>query len=60
MKDSFITVRVPNNTRLKFYAEASEYGRRPSDLIRELVEAFIENRLVIQPPSNRKELYHVA
>lgn len=60
MKDSFITVRVPNNTRLKFYAEAVHYDRRPSDLLREFIEAFIEDRLVIQPPSNRKELYHVA
>lgn len=60
MKDSFITVRVPNNTRIKFHTKAADFGNSSAEVLRVLIEAFIEDRLTIQPPSNRKEIYHVA
>lgn len=59
-KSAFLTVRVTGSTRTKFHARASKYGS-PSDILRELVEAFIENRIQIQPPPvNRKESLYVT
>lgn len=58
-KSAFLTVRVTGNTRIKFHAVASKYGQ-PSDVLRELIEAFIEDRLTITPPVNRKESLYVS
>ena len=58
-KSVFLTVRVPPGTRTKFHAKAKRYGS-PSDVIRELIEAFLEDRLTINPPVNRKESLYVT
>lgn len=58
-KSVFMTVRVTGRTRLKFHARAKQFGN-PSDVLRELIEAFIENRLTIVPPVNRKESLYVT
>jgi hypothetical protein len=59
-KTKFLTVRVLPDSHKKFHAKARKYGQ-PSDVLRELIEAFNEDRLVIQPPVTRKEsLYHVS
>jgi len=57
-KSAFLTVRVTGSTRTKFHVKASKYGS-PSDILRELVEAFNEDRLSIRPPVNRKESLYV-
>lgn len=59
-KSAFLTVRVTGSTRAKFHAKAAEYGQPTGYVLRELVEAFIEGRLVIHPPLNKKESLYVA
>lgn len=58
-KSAFLTVRVTAQTRSKFHAKASKFGQ-PSDVLRELIEAFLEDRLSIVPPVNRKESLYVT
>jgi hypothetical protein len=43
----------------KFHAKAKKFGI-PSDVLRELIEAFLENRLTITPPVTRKESLYVT
>jgi hypothetical protein len=50
-----MTVRVTDKTRIKFHEKARKVGT-PSEVHREIVEAFIENRIAIQPPVNRNPL----
>lgn len=57
-KSANLTVRVTATTRSKFHAKAFKYST-PSDVLRELVEAFIEDRLIIQAPATRKESMYV-
>ena len=52
-KSAFMTVRVTDKTRTKFHDKALELGT-PSEVHREIVEAFVEDRLTIQPPVIRK------
>lgn len=62
MKDhnltTFLSVRVSPQTRKKFQEKAAEFGNS-SDLLREIVEAFLEDRLVIQLSDSKRSLYHV-
>ena len=58
-RTTFLTVRLPQQTHIEFRAKAARYGG-VSGVLRELVAAFIEDRLTIQPPKQQKEsLYHV-
>jgi hypothetical protein len=59
VKSKFLVVRVTDKTRTKFHSKAQRYGN-PSDVLREIVEAFNEDRLVIQPPVTRKESLYVT
>jgi hypothetical protein len=52
-KSAFLTVRVTDKTRTKFHDKALKIGT-PSEVHREIVEAFVEDRLTIQPPVIRK------
>lgn len=54
-KSAFMTVRVTDKTRTKFHAKASKIGT-PSDVLRELIDAFVEDRVKLQPPVNRNPL----
>lgn len=54
----YLTVRVTSRVRTAFQRKAERYGK-PSDVMRELVEAFLEDRLTIVPPVNRKESLYV-
>lgn len=60
-KDVNLTARVTRETREKFFAKASSYGN-PSEVLRELVTAFNDDRLSIQPPTTPtgKELMYVT
>jgi hypothetical protein len=55
-KSAYLTVRVADKTRTKFHAKARKFGT-PSEVLRELVDAFIEDRVTINPPvtGNPKE-----
>lgn len=57
---NFLTARLNPQTAAAFREKAKRYGG-VSEVLRELVEAFIEDRLVIQPPVNpKKESLYVA
>lgn len=53
-KSSFLTVRIPFKTRTMFVRKATPFGK-PSEVLRELVEAFIDGRLTIQKPVTVKD-----
>jgi hypothetical protein len=50
----FLTVRVEKKTRDQFRDKAKQFGT-PSEVLRELVDALIENRIKIQPPVRSKD-----
>ena len=54
--DTHMTVRVAARVRSAFHRKAERYGR-PSDVLRELIEAFLDDRLVIQPTPRKESLY---
>lgn len=56
--DKFLATRVTGSVHKKFHAKAKRYGK-PSDVMREILEAFVEGRLVIQPSPTKRNLYHV-
>jgi len=51
-KSAYLSVRLPDKARLRFHAKAKKFGT-PSEVLRELIDAFIEDRITIQPPVNR-------
>ena len=59
-KSAYLTVRVADKTRIKFHAKAKKFGT-PSEVLRELIDAFIEDRVTIHPPvtGNPKEKLYV-
>ena len=59
-KSAYLTVRVTDRTHTKFHAKARKIGR-PSEVLRELIDAFIEDRVTINPPvtGNPKEKLYV-
>lgn len=54
-RSSYLSVRVTDKTHQKFHTKASKLGS-PSDVLRELIDAFIEDRVKLQPPVNRNPL----
>ena len=60
-KSAYLTVRLTDKTRTKFHAKARKFGT-PSEVLRELIDAFIEDRVTIQPPvtGNLKEKLYVT
>ena len=54
---SSITFRVSPDTKIEFLAKAKKDGD-PSDILRELMLAYIEGRLLLTPPKP-KGIYHV-
>ena len=53
-RTTFLTVRLPQQTHIEFRAKAQRYGG-VSEVLRELVTAFIEDRLTIQAPKQLKK-----
>lgn len=47
-------LRVTPDTKQRFVEKASRYGT-PSDVLRELIMAFVEGRVTLHPPTDRKE-----
>ena len=56
-KSAALYVRVTPETKLLFEARAAEFKMHSSDLMRELVMAFIEGRVTVSPPEHVKEFY---
>lgn len=54
--DTHMTLRVTQRVRTAFNRKAERYGK-PSDVLRELIEAFLDDRLVIQPNPRKESLY---
>lgn len=53
----FLTVRLDASDH-QVFREKAEFYDGTSMVLRELIKAFIEDRLVIKPPVNRKELFN--
>ena len=58
-KSKYLVIRVTPATHKAFHAKARTYGT-VSEVSREIVQAFIENRLTIQPPVTVKESLYVS
>lgn len=59
IKSSYLSVRVPDDVKLNFYDKAKQFGT-PSEVLREMVDAFIEDRVLIKhpkTPSKKERLY---
>jgi hypothetical protein len=55
-KQASLSVRVTAQERSKFHAKSGPYGGA-SEVLRELLVAFIEDRVIIQPPVIKGPLY---
>lgn len=51
-----LVVRLTPNASRAFVRKCSGYGT-PSQVVRELIDAFCEDRLTIDSPTTRKSLY---
>lgn len=58
IKTKFLSVRLTPQDQRTFLRKSKKYGK-PSDLLRELVQAFNEDRLTVLPPVNPKESLYV-
>lgn len=54
----FISVRVTPKFHTQFHRKVKAFGP-PSVVVREVLEALVEGRLVIQPSPTKRNLYHV-
>ena len=54
--ESFFTIRVSNRLKTEFLNRAGKYGI-PSDVLREIMQALVDGRLVIKPDEKRESLY---
>lgn len=54
----FITVRVTPKFHTQFHRKVKAFGPL-STVLREILLAFAEDRLVIQPSPTKRNLYHV-
>ena len=55
-KSSYFTVRVTDVVRNRFHDEATKLGITPSEVLRELIDAFLEDRVILTPAVNRNPL----
>lgn len=54
----FITVRVTPKFHTQFHRKVKAFGP-PSTVLREILLALLEDRLVITPSPTKRNLYHV-
>lgn len=54
----FITVRVTPKFHTQFQRKVKVFGP-PSTILREILSAFIEDRLVVKPNPTKRNLHHV-
>ena len=55
---AFLTVRIDKDTADAFRTKAKEFGGT-SEVLREIVTAFNDDRLTMQPNPNRKSLFNL-
>jgi len=53
---ALVNFRIAESKKQEFYSKAQRYGG-PSSLLREFVDAFIEDRLTMELSEERNELY---
>jgi len=53
-----IQARIPTELREEFFTKAREFGGG-SEILRELVVAFVENRVTITPSKAKQSLYNL-
>ena len=58
-KSKFLTIRVTPDDHKKFHCKVKKFGQ-PSEVLREIIQAFMEDRLSIQPPVTVKESLYVT
>jgi hypothetical protein len=56
-KQSSINFRLPGPTKTKFIKKALKYGASGSDLLREFIEAFNDDRLTVEPDPTKPSIY---
>ncbi len=54
--DKFVATRVTSAVHKKFHVKAKRYGK-PSDVLREMIEAFVDDRLTVKPNPLKESLY---
>ena len=55
---AFLTVRIDKDTAEAFRTKAKEFGGT-SEVLREVVTAFIDDRMTVQPNPNRKTIFNL-
>jgi hypothetical protein len=55
-RDVFLTVRVTRKIRSAFHKKAKPFGGT-SEVLHEFVEAFLDDRIAIQPNPKKESLY---
>lgn len=54
--EAHIVARVSRKTLTEFQEKCKSYGK-PSDVLREIIDAFLTDRLTIEAPATRKSLF---
>jgi len=57
--NTYLTTRVTAKQRQQFVEKAERFGK-PSEVLRDIIVAFIENRLIVTQPSKVKETLYVT
>lgn len=55
--DTYLTLRVSRQIHTAFAEKAGLFGMKPSTVHREIIEAFLDDRLVIKPNPRKESLY---
>lgn len=55
--DTYLTLRVSKQIHSAFAEKAGVFGMKPSTVHREIIEAFLDDRLVIKPNPRKESLY---
>lgn len=58
-KSKYLNQRVSPKVHKAFSVKAKQFGGN-SEVLRELVEAFIEDRVTITPNPTKRSIYHVS
>jgi len=57
--DAYLTTRVTAEQRQQFVEKAARFGK-PSEVLRDIIVAFIENRFIVTQPTKVKEVLYVT
>ncbi len=60
MSGTTIHLKVGTATKEAFDKRALELGRKPSDVLRDLMNAFAEDRVTITPTEEQQKLYGIT